>query len=121
MNRPDEALASVKLAMRLSPHDPRRFLWLPALAGSHYLGHRYLSALAAGQEALTANPKYLPVARYIVASLGQLGRVAEAKIVLPLLQRLDGDIAATETHLRRYFVDAAVQHIVAGLRKAGFG
>ncbi len=120
MNRPDEALAAVELAMRLSPRDPRRFLWLPALAGSHYLGGRYRAALAAAQEALTANPKYLPVARYIVASLGQLGRSAEAKVVLPLLQRLDGNIAATEAHLRRYFVDGAVQHILDGLAKAGF-
>ena len=120
LNRSNEALAAVELAMRLSPHDPRRFLWLPALAGSHYLGGRYLAALAAGRDALTANPKYLPVARYIASSLGQLGRSTEAKLVLPLLQRLDGNIATTEAHLRCYFVDPAVRHILDGLRKAGF-
>jgi hypothetical protein len=106
--------------MRLSPHDPRRFLWLPALAGSHYLGGHYRAALEAGEEALTANPTYLPVARYIAASLGQLGRIEEAKLVLPLLVRLDGNISATAAHLRRYFVEAAANHILAGLRKAEF-
>jgi adenylate cyclase len=118
LNRPEEALPAVELALRLSPHDPRRFLWLPALAGSNYLAGRYKAALRAGQEALAANPSYLPVVRYVIASLGQLGHMEGARTAMPLLRRLDGDLAATEAHLRDYFVTPAVAHIVDGLPRA---
>jgi adenylate cyclase len=120
LNRPHEALAAVKLALRLSPHDPRRFIWLPAMAGAHYLAANYIEALRAGQDALTANPAYLPVARYVVASLGQLGHAEAARDAIALLRRLDGDARGTEAHLRDYFVPAAVESIMAGLSKAGF-
>ncbi len=120
LNRPKEALAAVELAMRLSPHDPRRFIWLPALAGSNYLAGNYMAALRAGQEALTANATYLPVVRYIVAALGQLGQASGANAVMPLLFKLDGNLAATEEHMRHYFVAPAVEHVLDGLRKAGF-
>ncbi len=119
-NRPQEALAEVSLALRLSPHDPRRFLWLPALAGAHYLSGDYRAALRAGQEALAANSNYLPVARYVVAAFGQIGETAAAAAAMPLLRRLDTDLAAAEAHLGEYFVPAATAHIVEGLTRAGF-
>ncbi len=120
LDRPDEALVAIELAMRLSPHDPRRFIWLPALAGSNYLAGNYTAALSAGHEALAANASYLPVVRYIVAALGRLGRPDGAKAVMPLLLKLDGDLAGTEAHLGGYFVPAAVARITEGLRLAGF-
>jgi tetratricopeptide (TPR) repeat protein len=120
LNRAADARTAVELALRLSPQDPRRFIWLPALAGSHYLAGNYTEALRAGHEALTANPRYLPVVRYIVASLGQLGQADAAKTVIPLLRKLDGDLAGTRTHLRDYFVAPAVEGIVEGLARAGF-
>jgi len=120
LNRPKEALAAVELALRLSPHDPRRFLWLIAVAGSNYLAGNYTVALRAGHEALAANPNFLAIARYVVAALGQLGQAAGAKAVLPLMVKLDGTLAVTEAHLREYFVPPAVEHIIDGLRKAGF-
>ena len=119
-DRPTDALAEVLLALRLSPHDPRRFIWLPALAGAHYLLRDYLAALRAGQEALTAKPSYLPVIRYIVASLGQLGHREDAAKVMPVLRRLDKDLAATEAHLSEFYVAPAVVRIIDGLSKAGF-
>ena len=119
-NEPDRALPSIELALRLSPHDPRRFLWLPALAGARYLSGDYRGALRAGQEALTINAGYFPVVRYIVAAMGQLGQRGAARSVMPLLRRLDVDRAATEAHLDGYFAPAAIRHIVAGLEQAGF-
>ncbi len=60
---PEKAFPHVNVALRLSPHDPRRFLWLPALAGAHYLSGDYRAALAAAQEALAADPTYLVITR----------------------------------------------------------
>ena len=72
MNRPDEALPEIELALRLSPHDPRRFIWLPALTISHYLAGRYRDALASAQETLLLNPSFPVPLRHLLATLGQL-------------------------------------------------
>ena len=120
LNRPNEALPQAELALRLSPHDPRRFIWLQALAASHYLAGRYRAALATAQEALTIKPDYGISVRYLLASLGQLGYQQQAAAVLPLMRRLEGDLASTEALMRTTFVEAAVQHVAEGLRKAGF-
>ena len=52
LNRPDEGTVQVDLALRLNPHDPRRFMWLPYLAASHYLSRRYKACLDASEQAL---------------------------------------------------------------------
>lgn len=120
LDRPNEALLEIELALRLNPHDPLRFLSLPAAAISHYLAGRYRDALVACQEALAAKPEYSVPIRYLVATLGQLGRRAEAQPVIPLLRRLDRDLAGTEAYLRRMYVPSALDRILEGLRKAGF-
>jgi tetratricopeptide (TPR) repeat protein len=120
LNKPEQALPAIDLALRLMTHDPRRFIWLPCRAVINYLLRNYRPALEACQEALAAKPDFPVAIRYLVATLGQLGRKAEAAAVIPLLRRLDGDIAGSEAYWRRMFNDAAVRHLVDGLRKAGF-
>ncbi|HUD58526.1 MAG TPA: adenylate/guanylate cyclase domain-containing protein [Acetobacteraceae bacterium] len=120
MNRPEAALPEIELALRLSPHDPRKFQWLPFLAISHYLSGRYRQALAAAQEALSARPDYPVALRYLLATLGQLGRTAEAAAVAPLIRKLDGGLDGTESYMRQRYAPAAADMIVDGLRKSGF-
>ncbi len=120
LNKPDLALPAIELALRLMTHDPRRFIWLPCRAVINYLSRNYRPALEACQQALAAKPDFPVAIRYLVATLGQLGRTAEAAAVIPLLRRLDGDIAGSEAYWRRMFNDAAVRHLVEGLQKAGF-
>jgi adenylate cyclase len=120
LNRPDEGLPQVELALRLNPHDPRRFMWLPYLATSHYLSRRYKACLEASEQALQANPNYPHAVRYMVAALGQLGRVAEAQPLLSLLRRYDGNLAGLEALTRNYFQQEAADHLLEGFRRAGF-
>jgi adenylate cyclase len=121
MNQPDLALPEIELALRLSPYDPRRFQWLPCLAMSHYLKGQYRQALTAAREALSDRPDYPVALRYLLAALGQMGRTTEAAAVVPLVRRLDGDLAGTEALIRARFVPAAAELIVTGLRKSGLG
>jgi hypothetical protein len=59
--------------------------------------------------------------RYVVAGLAQLGRIEEAKIALKELKSLNPNLAFVESNLRRLYDDhAAIDHILAGLRAAGF-
>src|SRR6185437_5187705 len=107
--------------MRLSPTDLRRFIWMPALAASHYLSGRYDEAVEAGREGYAMKPDYVAPLRYVIAALGKKGRRGAARPLLPALRRSDADRAGTEAYLRRYYVDeGALAEILDGLRRAGF-
>jgi adenylate cyclase len=121
VNKPEEAILSVRTAMRLSPADPRLFIWLPALAGGDYLAGRYEAALATAERALAMKPDYLVPARWAAAALGMLGRAAEAGPMIDRVRRLDQEFTKTEQIVRRFFIDeAAIEAILRGLRAAGY-
>jgi len=119
--RPEEAIALAEKGICLSPYDPRLSLWLPALAGAHYrLGH-YAEAVETGLRSWTLNRNWPAGLRYAVAGLAQLGRGEEAKAALADLRRLDASLWHVESNLQRTYRDpAAIDHILEGLRKAGW-
>jgi adenylate cyclase len=119
--RREEAIERAEKGIRLSPNDPRLFIWLPALAGAHYqLGH-YPQAIEAGRRSWTLNRNWPAGLRYVVAGLAQLGQIEEAQTALNQLRLLNPNLAFVESNLRRLYVDRTpVDHILDGLRKAGF-
>jgi tetratricopeptide (TPR) repeat protein len=120
-DRPEEAMSLAEKGIRLSPSDPRLFIWLPALAGAHYqLGH-YHKAVEIGRRAWALNRHWPAGLRYVVAGLGQLGRVAEAQAPLAELRPLDpGGLTFVEGILTRlYSSREGIDHFLEGLRKAG--
>jgi adenylate cyclase len=119
--RAEEAIAQAENGIRLSPSDPRLSLWLPALAGAHYCLGNYDQAIEIGRRSWTLNRNWPAGLRYVVAGLAELGRVEEAQAPLAELRRLNANLAFVEGNLQRLFTDrAAVDHIIGGLRKAGF-
>jgi adenylate cyclase len=121
MGRPKEALDFVTRALSLSPNDPRIFLWIPALSGAHYLAGQYEQAIECGRYGLGIKPDYRHCLRYVVAALGQLDRRDEAAAAIAQLRTLDARLEDTATFLASYYVDQkALEHILEGLRKAGF-
>jgi adenylate cyclase len=119
--RPQEAIAQAEKGIRLSPSDPRLPLWLPALAGAHYrLGH-YAQAVEIGRRSWTLNRNWPAGLTYVVAGLARLGRLQEARAALADLRGLDANFSFLRTTLQTLYTDqAAIDHIVDGLRKAGF-
>ena len=119
--RREETIDLAEKGIRLSPSDPRLFIWLPALAGAHYLLRHYAEAIEAGRRSWSLNRNWPHGLRYVVAGLAQLGRIDEAQVALAELKRMDADLAYSAGVLRRVYTDpAAVDHILDGLRKAGF-
>jgi adenylate cyclase len=119
--QPEETIPLVEKAIRLSPSDPRLFMWLAALAAAHYQLRLYEQAVEIGRRAWTLNRNWSSGLTYAMAGLGQLGRIEEARAALPDYKKLHADLASWETLVRRVFQDpAAVDHIADGLRKAGF-
>ncbi len=120
-SQPEEAISLAEKGIRLSPTDPRLFIWLPALAGAHYQLRHYQEAIEAGRRSWTLNRHWPGGLRYVVAGLAQLGRLDEARAALVELRLLNPTLAFVEGNLKRLFSDpAAVDHILDGLRKAGF-
>src|SRR5262249_39069396 len=107
--------------IQLSPRDPRLFIWLPALAGAHYQLRHYEEAIEIGRRAWALNRNWPAGLRYVVAGLGQLGRIAEAQPALAELRALDTSLASVEGILTRVYTSrGGVDHFLDGLRKAGF-
>jgi adenylate cyclase len=118
--RPEDAIAQAERGVRLSPTDPRLDRWLPALAGAHYQLHHYAEAVEAGRRSWSLNRNWPHGLRYVVAGLAQLGRIEEARAALAELKLMDANLDHSATVLRRVYTDPAVDHILEGLRKAGF-
>jgi TolB-like protein len=118
---PAEAIPVVEQGIRLSPNDPRLFLWLPALALAHYQLRHYEQAVEIGQRAWDLNRNWPVGLRIAVAGLGQLGHVEEAQAALVNLRKADTNLAFTESILKRVYRDRpGIDHFLEGLRKAGF-
>ena len=119
--RREETIELAEKGIRLSPSDPRLFIWLPALAGAHYQMRQYEDAVEAGRRSWSLNRNWPHGLRYVVAGLAQLGRIEEAQAALAELKRMDPNLEFSATIFRRNWPDPAdVDHLLDGLRKAGF-
>jgi adenylate cyclase len=118
---PEETIPLVEKGIRLSPSDPRLFMWLPALAVAHYqLGH-YEQAVVVGRRSWTLNRNWPLGLIHATAGLAQLGRIEEAQAALADLKGLDPNLSFVRTTLQRlYAYQAGIDHLLDGLRKAGF-
>lgn len=121
VGRREEAIQLAETGIRLSPADPRLDRWLPALAGAHYQLRHYAEAIEAGRRSWTLNRNWPHGLRYVVAGLAQLGRIAEAQAALTELKRMDANLEYSASVFRRNWPNPAdVDHLLDGLRKAGF-
>jgi adenylate cyclase len=119
--RREETIEQAEKGIHLSPSDPRLFIWLPALAGAHYQMRHYEEAVEAGRRSWSLNRNWPHGLRYVVAGLAQLNRVKEAQAALAELKRMDANLEFSASVFRRNWPDPAdVDHLLDGLRKAGF-
>jgi tetratricopeptide (TPR) repeat protein len=119
--RREEAMERAEGGIRLSPSDPRLYIWLVPLAGAHYQMRHYAEAVEVGRRSWTLNRNWPHGLRYVVAGLAQLGKVEEARAPLAELKRMDANLEYSASVFRRNWPDPAdVDHILDGLRKAGF-
>jgi adenylate cyclase len=111
----------MRIALRLNPHDPRNRLFASSIAASYYMEHDYIGAIEAAKWAIATYPAYPNPYRWLAASLGQLGRIDEARKALR--QAMTISRTAFDLHVRSkpaWFLPEQYGHLLDGLRKAGW-
>jgi len=118
--QPLEAIAEFESAIRLSPFDSMRPIWLSTKSASHYLAGDYERALEAADSALQIAPHYVLGLRGRANALALLGRMDEARAALDDFLAVSPNYTVATGRAGVPFSDEAVfQHYMDGLRLAG--
>ncbi|HYC55662.1 MAG TPA: adenylate/guanylate cyclase domain-containing protein [Candidatus Binatia bacterium] len=118
VDHPDEAIAVMEKAIRLSPRDSQMHLFLHQLAAAHLMAGRYEDAIRHETESLRLRPDQGRGYRILAAACGHAGRCAEALQALEKMDRLAPGFSF-ET-FRQTNSEALVETCVSGWRKAGW-
>jgi adenylate cyclase len=115
--RREEGRQSLHFALRLSPRDPVRASRLLPVAVSHYFDGDYEKAAEAAKETIRMYPGLIQAYRFLVAALGQLGRVTEAETIMAIAP------AGYDQFARRrapWVRPDDYEHMMDGMKKAGW-
>jgi adenylate cyclase len=118
--RPDDAIANLEKAMRLSPRDPQMYMWLAAMGWAHFSAMRYEDAASWLERSLQHRPGSHITQRALAASYAQLGRLDEAQMALREYLRFAPDESVSKVRSQIQYADSAfLDPFLDGLRKAG--
>jgi TolB-like protein len=115
-----EAIAQAEDAIRLSPFDPEKALFLGAIAVAHYGAGRYADALRTAEELLRLRPGFQGAQRLRCASLAQTGRIDEARSFLAMIRREQLQLSIDWIRASvPYQTEELMERFLDGMRKAG--
>jgi len=115
---PEDALAAIDRAMRLSPNDPQIFAWLAQRASALYLLKRYVEAAETARQSL-GQRWFHTACRVLAASYAQLGMIEPAKAAMRELLASDHSEKTIAEAIRPFGRAADRSNYSEGLRKAG--
>jgi TolB-like protein len=116
-----EGRASLERYLRLSPRDPARPIRQSQIAASYYLEGDYQRAAQLAERTVRHHPTVHFANRWLLASLGQLGRSDEGTKVMARLS--SASAASINLHIKQmppYYRRNDFDHMVEGLAKAGW-
>ena len=113
--RPDQAINSLAVAMRLNPRPPN---WYWAVQGLALYGLRRYGEAANAFERATARPAFIQ--RYLAACYAQMDRTAEAQAAAAEALRQQPTFnLRVWAKFENYKFQADLDHMLDGFRKAG--
>ena len=116
LGRPDEGIEWFELARRVDPHFDATWYW--NLLGATYFNARRYDEAVTALEHIPNPPMW--VKAYAAASHAMAGRIDAAKEIAALLAKDAPDFSAETLVLREPYKNLAdLEHLAAGLRKAG--
>jgi tetratricopeptide (TPR) repeat protein len=86
---PDRAIEDIATAMRLSPLDPRLFVWQFFTALGHYCAGRYDDTVVWAEKALRDRPSFGSALRILAAGHALRGSIEEAQKFMLRFRQLD--------------------------------
>jgi len=117
---PDEALASIEAAIRVSPGDPGAFFFHTVAAMSHFMRGRHAEAYEATKRSASIYPGWDTTYRIMAPALVQLGRMEEARDAVAKLRELAPDVSVLRLRERWPVRDQdSLNMMLDGLRAAG--
>jgi adenylate cyclase len=121
LGEPDKAIEDLSMAMRLSPLDPRLFVWHFFMSLSHYCAGRYGDAVEWAEKALRDQPNFASALRMLAAGNALRGSVEDAHKIMLLYRQLDPELRASrlEDVMPPFHRAQDRSKYVEGLRMAG--
>jgi TolB-like protein len=117
-----KAIAHAENAMRLSPLDPMLALSLGTIAVAHYTAGRFAQAAEFTMQAARLRPGFQGAQRLRCASLAQMGRLEEARVLLRTVQEQQPQLSIEWIKANvPYQTPELMQRFLKGMRKAGLG
>jgi hypothetical protein len=88
---------------------------------NYTLAGEFEKAIAHGQKALKARPSFLPALRYTAISLGNAGRLAEARKLTADMRKIDKNLSARSVLSSEFFnlTEAQREILRIGLERSG--
>ncbi len=117
---PNEGIANMKKGLQLNPQDPRMNLFLSLLARAYLNARRYEDATEWARKSIHHRPDDPRAPAVLAISLAHLGQREEARAALDACERVRPGFAERWAFLRQYRTSADNEHILEGLRKAGW-
>lgn len=118
--RGQDGRQALRRYLMLSPSDPARPIRLSQIAASQYLEGNYQGAALTTRQVIQQYPKHPIAYRWLAASLGQLGRTAEAEEVLDRVLKIAPSSIDMYVRQRTQYCSIEYAPMLAGLRKAGW-
>ncbi|UVC13579.1 BTAD domain-containing putative transcriptional regulator [Mesorhizobium onobrychidis] len=121
LGEPEKAVERAAQAMRLSPFDPRFFVWEFCTALAHFCAGRYNDAAEWAKRSLRSQPNYASATRVATASYVLAGRLSEAEKMMARLRELDPTLRLSNLAevLPPFYRTDDRSRYIEGLRKAG--
>jgi tetratricopeptide (TPR) repeat protein len=117
-NRPEEAIALMKMAMRLDPFYPARDNMY--LGRAYYFSKQYNQAVTELKTCAARAPKWRPCYMYLAPAYAELGRQADAERSVETLLKIAPKFSISKSVQKHLpFVPSAMQFYIGGLSKAG--
>jgi tetratricopeptide (TPR) repeat protein len=117
---PEQSLAAMPEAMRLSPRDYLMVIWHTVSAWSHLHAERFGESVDCAKQAIDFNPSFPDSYCTMAAAAAHLGRMTDAALGIGGLVRLLPGLSLGDLRLVRPFRRPADrERFIAGLRKAG--
>jgi TolB-like protein/Flp pilus assembly protein TadD len=115
-----EAIEHGEEAIRLSPLDPEKALFLGGIAIAHYTAARFAESAQCATEALRLRPGFQGAHRLRCASLAQAGHIDEARSYLATVRREQPQLSLDWIRANvPYQTPELMERFLDGMRKAG--